>query len=282
MPATRDFAATSDATPGDADERAGIQSVEVGYRLLEALASAHGALALKDLAQAAGMNAAKAHRYLVSFQRLGLVVQEAATSHYDLGPTALRLGLAGLARVDAVRLARQAAARLCTQINHSTAVAVWGNHGPTIVHSQESRQPVVASLRLADVMPLLSSATGRCFCGWLPREQVLPLVRRELLQAVQQGRQDLPRTAEDFDALREAVRKRGAGEVAHTLLPGISALCHPVFDADGHLALGLLSLGPSAIFDPRQGGEIDRALGRAARELSRELGHRHDASLAHA
>jgi DNA-binding IclR family transcriptional regulator len=33
---------------------------------------------LRDLAAAAGMSAAKAHRYLVSFQRLGLVVQDAA------------------------------------------------------------------------------------------------------------------------------------------------------------------------------------------------------------
>lgn len=53
--------------------RAGIQSVEVGHALLEALARARGPLMLRDLAAAAGMRAAKAHRYLVSFQRLGLV-----------------------------------------------------------------------------------------------------------------------------------------------------------------------------------------------------------------
>jgi DNA-binding IclR family transcriptional regulator len=32
------------------------------------------------------MSAAKAHRYLVSFQRLQLVVQDAASTRYDLGP----------------------------------------------------------------------------------------------------------------------------------------------------------------------------------------------------
>ncbi|MFY8105148.1 MAG: helix-turn-helix domain-containing protein, partial [Ramlibacter sp.] len=46
-------------------ERAGIQSVEVGFALLDALARAPGPLMLRDLAAAAGMSAAKAHRYLV-------------------------------------------------------------------------------------------------------------------------------------------------------------------------------------------------------------------------
>ncbi len=56
--------------------RAGIQSVEVGYTLLAALAAAPGPLMWRDLAAAAGMNAAKAHRYLVSFQRLALESQD--------------------------------------------------------------------------------------------------------------------------------------------------------------------------------------------------------------
>jgi DNA-binding IclR family transcriptional regulator len=53
------------------------------------------------------MSAAKAHRYLVSFQRLQLVVQDAASTRYDLGPAALKLGLASLERLDAVKLARE-------------------------------------------------------------------------------------------------------------------------------------------------------------------------------
>ena len=65
--------------------RAGIQSVEVGFGLLDVLARATRPLMLRDLALAAGMNAAKAHRYLVSFQRLRLVVQDANSTLYDLG-----------------------------------------------------------------------------------------------------------------------------------------------------------------------------------------------------
>src|SRR3954469_6619419 len=118
-------------------ERAGIQSVEVGFGLLQALGQAVGPLMLRDLAKAAGMSAAKAHRYLVSFQRLELVVQDAASARYALGPAALKLGLASLARLDAVRLARERATGLMESIGHAVALAVWGNHGPTVVHWEE-------------------------------------------------------------------------------------------------------------------------------------------------
>ena len=126
-------------------ERAGIQSVEVGFLLLEGLTRSRGPLMLKDLAASAGMSAAKAHRYLVSFQRLGLVVQDSRTAHYDLGPAALKLGLASLSRLDAVRLARERMPALMQTIGHTLALAVWGNRGPTIVHWEESPQAITCN-----------------------------------------------------------------------------------------------------------------------------------------
>src|SRR3954464_12901900 len=105
-------------------ERAGTQSVEGGFALLDVLGRAHGPLMLRDLAAAAGMSAAKAHRYLVSFQRLQLAVQDDASTRYDLGPAALKLGLSSLSRLDAVKLARQRATALLEQVGHTVALAV--------------------------------------------------------------------------------------------------------------------------------------------------------------
>ena len=253
-------------------ERAGIQSVEVGFALLAGLARARAPLMLKEVAAAAEMSPAKAHRYLVSFQRLGLVTQDSRTARYDLGPAALKLGLASLARLDAVRLARERMPALMESIGHTLALAVWGNHGPTIVHWEESRQAVTANLRLGDVMPLLSSATGRCFAAHMAPDVVMPLLRDELDRAVKMCRTDLPQTLADVHALLAEVRARGAARVVDTLLPGIVALCAPVFDADGHLVLGITTLGSIATFDPQWGGAIDHPLRAAAQQLSSDLG----------
>lgn len=253
-------------------ERAGIQSVEVGFALLDGLTRSRGPLMLKDLAAAAGMSAAKAHRYLVSFQRLGLVVQDARTARYDLGPAALKLGLASLARLDAMKLARERMPALMETVGHTLALAVWGNRGPTIVHWEESPQAVTANLRLGDVMPLLASATGRCFAAYLPREVTASLVQEELQHAARLRRTDLPADAAGVDALLREVRERGCARVVDTLLPGIVAFCAPVFDADGHLALGITTLGSVATFDPAWGGAVEAPLREAAERLSRDLG----------
>jgi DNA-binding IclR family transcriptional regulator len=252
-------------------ERAGIQSVEVGFGLLEVLSKAPGPLMLRDLAAAAGMSAAKAHRYLVSFQRLQLVVQDAGT-RYDLGPASLKLGLASLSRLDAIKLARQRIGGLMEQIGHTLALAVWGNLGPTIVHWEESPQAVTVNLRLGDVMPLLSSATGRCFAAFLSKEAITPLLKDEIARALKQSRRDIPATLPQARAMLDEVRARGAARVVDTLLPGIVGFCVPVFDSDGHIVLGMVALGPSGTFDPQWDGEVDKPLRAAARQMSSDLG----------
>ena len=68
------------APPGPAARlQGGILSVEVGRQLLRALAHQGRPMALKDLAREAGMSAAKAHPYLVSFGKLGLIEQDAGS-----------------------------------------------------------------------------------------------------------------------------------------------------------------------------------------------------------
>jgi DNA-binding IclR family transcriptional regulator len=254
-------------------ERAGIQSVEVGFTLLEVLAKADGPLMLRDLAASANMSAAKAHRYLVSFQRLGLVHQDASSTRYDLGPSALQLGLAALTRVDAVKLARERMTPLMERIGHTVALAVWGNQGPTIVHWQESPHAMTI-LRLGDVMPLLTSATGRCFAAYLPTDLTAPMIKDELTRAQKLKRQDVPTSQAEVKQMLSEVRQHGMGRVVNALLPGVVGFCAPVFDSDGHLALGMLSLGPASSFDAAWDGKPAKALKLAAQQLSAELGHR--------
>lgn len=283
---------TVPATPpaGLPAQRAGIQSVEVGFSLLQVLGTSPGPLMLRDLAAAASMSAAKAHRYLVSFQRLQLVTQDPGTTRYDLGPAALKLGLASLSRLDSVKLARQRMAPLMEQIGQTLALAVWGNQGPTIVHWEESPQAVTVNLRLGDVMPLLSSATGLCFSAFMAQpaggakrgaashshqthDRLPPLLRDELARMQKLARKDVPKTMAEVTAALDEVRRRGMARVVDTLLPGVAGFCAPVFDADGHLALGVVSMGSVATFDTAWDGAVARPLSAAARQLSSDLGY---------
>ncbi len=269
----------ADTDPGDSGpQRAGIQSVEVGFSLLQVLASSNGPLMLRDLAAAAGMSAAKAHRYLVSFQRLALVAQDAGSTRYDLGPAALKLGLASLSRIDSVKLARQRIGPLVEDIGQTLALAVWGNHGPTMVHWEESPQAITVNLRLGDVMPLLSSATGLCFLAFMasgPKasgQRISHLLKDELSRAQKSGRSDVPASMAAVTKQLDEVRKRGIARVVNTLMPGVAGFCAPVFDADGHMVLGMVAMGSLAGFDSSWDGAVAVPLKAAAGQLSSDLG----------
>ena len=93
----------------------GIQSIEVGMRVLQALTEQRRALPLKDLARLADMPPAKAHPYLVSFMATGLVKQHPLTGHYELGPAALQMGLVALQQLDPLTEASQEAAQLAAR-----------------------------------------------------------------------------------------------------------------------------------------------------------------------
>jgi DNA-binding IclR family transcriptional regulator len=257
-------------TPRRPKLQQGIQSIEVGARILQALAQASRPQMLRDLAAAAQMPAAKAHRYLVSFARMGLVEQQADTGLYDLGSFALELGLGALARLEPVTLAGPALAELREEIGQTVALAVWANHGPTIVRWLGADTPVSASLRVGAVLPLTRSATGGAFLGFLPTKTTDPWLKKELAEHVRQGL--TPTTREEADQLSAQIRRRGFARTSE-FIPGISGMAAPVFDHTGAMTLALIALGYSKPFDAAFEG-ICSAVLRKAESLSRRLGLR--------
>jgi DNA-binding IclR family transcriptional regulator len=245
----------------------GIQSVEVGGQLLRALAHLGRPMALKDLAREAGMSAAKAHPYLVSFGKLGLIEQDAHSGRYGLGPLAMQLGLISLQQYDPVRLATPLIAELARTLGHTVGVAVWGNRGPTVVRIEEAPSAVHVNMRHGTVMSLRGTASGLLFCAYLPRASVLPLLAAE---AGGDAR------GSGFDAGLQAqlarVRKAGLATAVDASVPGISALAVPVFDVGNRIVMSLTAIGPSAIFDARADGAVARVLRHSAGELSLQLG----------
>src|SRR3981081_4966492 len=100
----------ADDEPKGADRR-GIQSVEIGMRVIEALRAAADPLQLKDLAKLARLPTSNCHRYVVSFVRTGFLIQDLNSGRYDLGPRLLPAGLAARARTGAPATAPPTAAQ---------------------------------------------------------------------------------------------------------------------------------------------------------------------------
>ncbi|MDZ7589382.1 MAG: IclR family transcriptional regulator [Rubrivivax sp.] len=259
--------------PSPPPAQRGIQSIEVGGQLLRALAHHGRPLALKDLAQEAGMAPAKAHPYLVSFGKLGLIEQDPVSGRYGLGPLAMQLGLISLQQLDPVALATPVIEQLASRCGHTAAVAVWGNRGATIVRIAPPPRPVHVSMRHGTVMSLRGTASGRLFAAWLPRSAVLQALRDEA--RADPHPKGSPRGMDtDFAAALETIRREGLSRVRDLLLPGIGGIAAPVFDGQGRLVLALTVIGPSALLEASAGEAVSRPLLDAAQALSARLGGR--------
>lgn len=262
----------SDETESKSNEgKHGVQSLEIGMGILRAMVKGQRAMMLKDIAAAADMPASKAHRYLVSLIRAGLVEQDPMTSRYDLGAFALNIGLVAIDRLDRIRLGLAAIAELRDQINETTALAVWGDGGPVIVRWERPRRPITVNVITGTALDPLTSASGRVFTAWLPKDTANRLIERRL-----KG-DDLPpdlQTRAEVEQMLEKVRADGYASVSgYHLIAGVEAAAAPVFNFKGEITLSMLVVGVKGMFDMDPNGPVIGALKKAASEFSLRLGY---------
>jgi DNA-binding IclR family transcriptional regulator len=258
----------------------GIQSIEVGGQLLLALVHRGRPMALKDLAREAGMAPAKAHPYLVSFARIGVIEQEGASGAYFLGPLALQLGLISLQQANPVQVVSPLLADLALRIGHTVAIAVWGTRGATIVRIEEAPTAVHVNMRHGTVFSLANTASGRLFAAYQPTSLVrerLDAERRRVQANPDPVITGMPRAAplpswKSFAAQLDQVRAHGLARSIGEVVPGVNAIAAPVFDHSGAVVLALTAIGPAAAFDTRWEGRIAQALKACAANASSRLG----------
>ena len=199
-----------------------------------------------------------------------------ASSH-DLGPASLRLGSTRPANLEAIRVAGAELPRIAREVGeHTVGLAVWGNHGPTIIQWEASREPVSDQLRTGLVVSITRSATGHAFAAWLAPEMTKPFIDEDL-RVNPVGDEDMAARRARFEAEMSECREKGIARVVwSTPSPvhqvAVNAFSAPIFDAEGNMIMALSLTSPAARLSPDWDGEVPRALAEAAGEISGRLG----------
>lgn len=219
----------------------GVQSIEVGFGLVRALLTIGRAAALKDLAQAAGMSASKAHSYMVSFKKIGLISQDARNGLYELGPFAAELGVTRLAQQGPLLLAERAIHGLRERnLDGSMFVSIWSERGPVIVLRDEGNDAGVPfDIRVGYHSSMLFTATGRVFLTYLHPTVFGPVLERE--REVTDAERPLP-TDQDVACVSAEIRQAGFAVVPDLLLIGLTGIAVPIFDHGGSLGAVLTTI----------------------------------------
>jgi DNA-binding IclR family transcriptional regulator len=250
-------------------QRKGIQSIELGFSVLECIERAGGPLSLTKIAQACGMTASKAHFYLVSLSRVGLVAQDTIGGQYRLGPAALRLGLSALAQQDVLELARAEMARLSELTGDTVFLSIWGHSGATVISRFDGVNVAPLAVRVGAVMPLAESATGRVFLAWLPQRYTAPLLERELGAK----RKRAARSDTKIGAVIAQIRRQGVAVTPGAASADMIAIAAPVFDHTRRLQCVLTVTERAAQLGAAGQDALARALREAAATVSRNAGY---------
>lgn len=251
-----------------------IKSIEVGFRILRLLEQAGEKLPLRDIAAGVDMPASNAYLYLASFVYEGIAEQDPVTSRYGLGPFAVQLGSAALRQSSLIERAKDLLTRLRDMTHNSVFLAVWGNRGPTVVFQIDGAQYGPMGIRVGNVLPLLSTSTGRVFLSWLPTDHTRLLIEHERAASLSlAGSFDARIRNAGVDDIVHSVRSLGMAQTDPSMSGGFAAAAAPVFDQEGKICAVVTTIGP----ERREAGamdEIGKKLREAAGELSKRLGGR--------
>ncbi len=251
------------------NKKNGIQSINIGFSIINVLLESPFALPLKEISRLCGLSPSKIHSYLVSFSNLGLVVQDPNSLHYSLGPYALQLGLGYLDQVNLFSIAKPNMEKIAQEIGQTVFLGVWGNKGPTIVYRVDSQDSTgVLELRIGSVLSVLDSALGINFVAHLPEIYTKKYIDKGLKKDIEF------KNKKQLDIELNAIRENGISRSSGKLLTDFTALSVPIFDFTKNMIAGLTVMGRIGEFDDDVNGEIATKIKAYGLEISENRGYK--------
>jgi DNA-binding IclR family transcriptional regulator len=214
----------------DIKKRKGIQSVEIGLKVLGALVGLGHPSSLSEIAKASDLSPSQTPRYLASLVNMRYLRQDPESALYDLHTGALRLGLASLARLDLLDEASRITQEFVKATGRTTLLCIWSELGPTIIRWFPGNPPIYTSLAIGSRLSLTHLARGRGFLAFQHEAYLSQLLPEEMAQARTGGTIDVA-------VIRQHVRGHFIADVDGTVIPGLRALAAPIFDLQGQLAI---------------------------------------------
>ncbi len=247
----------------------GTQAVARAVSLLKVFSDARPEWRLTDLARAAQLHKATAHRLLATLEREGMVVRDAG-ERYRLGPEAIALG-ARAARASDLRTVAAPELQALAAANGETATLEVPVGGDMLILDEVAGGALLGAVpEVGTRWPIHATSTGKALLALLPDDR-----RREHLRARLTRHTD--RTIVSAAALEREfhrTRRKGFAVAAEELERGYVAVGAAVRDHDGRPVAAISLGGPRQRFPAARVEALGRAVHAAASRVSAALGFR--------
>jgi DNA-binding IclR family transcriptional regulator len=241
-----------------------IQSVDRAIRILLAL-QGERRLGIAELAVRLELAPSTVHGIVKTLAAHSLVVQEAATGRYQLGPTVLRLGNVYLDTLELRSRAVPWSEELARRTGLAVRTGVLAADDVVIIHHEPRPDGSRQMPEIGIVIPAYASALGKAQLAFLPAEarRVLAAPHRSMTGETITDPAELRAQLADIEGTAIAEERDEA-------VLGESSVAAPIFGATGS-AVGAIGVVLPTTDWPVRESVLD-SLREAARNVSRELG----------
>jgi DNA-binding IclR family transcriptional regulator len=251
----------------------GTQAVARAVGLLKAFSDARPEWRLTDLARAARLHKATAHRLLAALEREGMVTRDGGGELYRLGPEAIALGARAARASDLRATAGPELRALAAETGETATLEVPVGSDMLILDEVAGAALLGAVPEVGTRWPSHATSTGKALLALMPearrRDRLAQRLTRHTTRTI------VTRAALEREMTR--VQRRGYAIAAEELERGYVAVGAAVRDHEGRPVAAISVGGPRLRFPATRLATLGRRVQAAAARVSAALGYRSDA-----
>ena len=249
-------------------ERAGVQSLERAFGLLEAIAHARQGIGLAELSKKVGLHNSTTFHLVKTMVALGYIRQD-RDKRYRIGRALFALAAGSLDEVELVSLAIPVLEDLTEATGESGHFAVRSGDSVVVIAKTSGTGAFQLTNRAGVTRPAHGTALGKVLLAALTPSQLDRFLQNHELAPL------TPKTITDPDLLRQEVREVARTGVAYDdgeFNPEVRCVAVPVYDYTGQVVGALGISGPIWRLSIPVLQKLTELVKAAARRLSAELG----------
>ena len=226
-------------------------------------------LRVTDIVARVKLDKGTTSRLLSTLAARGLVVKDALTRRYRLGPAIYALGSAANGQHNLAQLALPALTALRDASGESASIDVLMGDSRVCLAQVESRHDLRRVIEVGRPLPCYAGASGKLLLAHLPDAAADELLGRVHLTRL------TPETITDRVALAKElkkIRRNGFAIGRSERIPGGAGVAVPVQGPRGEVVAALAISMPSSRYEPRRMPEYLRWLAKASKQVGAALG----------
>jgi len=246
-----------------------VQVLDRAVSILNALAGRQEDLSLAELCSALGLHKSTVHRLMMVLEGHRLVSKNPENGRYRLGIKLFELGSKAIAALDLRERSRPYLTRLLHETHETVHLCILDSGDVVYLEKVEPERSVRMASRVGRRHPAYCTAVGKAMMAELPEKELGALLDEVDLKPVTSRTITSPAA---FRAELDLIRARGYAVDDEEIEEGVRCVGAAVRDHSGRAIAAVSVSGPSFRMTEAQIPVVAESVGRAAIELSFELG----------